>query len=330
MSRFERFSIATFVVIFGCLSFLFSAVLTPIAPLLLPAEAQEKEIDIEEIFKNEFILITEKTEGNTYADYLNNLEYHKEELFNTFKSSTEVVSFIYYDIITGHTFSYNADVEIPTSSSIKASLAIYILDQVSQGKADLNKKVTYTEAFYNGGSGTIKNQAAGTQYTIDQLLEYMMIDSDNVAYLLLLNEFGYKNSQEYWFKLGTTTTYNRGSSWGTITATDGLVYMRKLYSFYREDEHYGEKLMDLFKRARFRYLFQSSKDVEVAHKSGYTAASTNDLSLVFDEHPFIFIVLTKRDAFGTGNRGFFSKASAEICAFHQYFWEHISYSYNPY
>ena len=75
MSRFERFSIATFVVIFGCLSFLFSAVLTPIAPLLLPAEAQEKEIDIEEIFKNEFILITEKTEGNTYADYLNNLEY---------------------------------------------------------------------------------------------------------------------------------------------------------------------------------------------------------------------------------------------------------------
>lgn len=329
MSRFEISSIAAFVVIFLCLSFLFNEVLTPCSSAYLPVEGSVEEVDIEEVFQNEFILIDDKPEGNTYSDYLNNLAFYKEELNNTFRNSTEVVSFIYYDIITGYTFYYNKDVEIPSSSAIKSSLAIYILDQVSQGKADLNKKLTYTEVFYHAGSGRIKNDALGTQYTIDQLLELMMIDSDNVAYLMLLKEFGYRNSQEYWFNLGTTTTYTRGSSWGTMSATDGLVYMRRLYSFYREDEHYGEKLMDLFKRARFRYLFQSNSDMEIAHKSGYTPASTNDLSIVFDKHPFIFIVLTKRDAFGTGHREFFSKASDEIFAFHEYFWENVGYLYNP-
>ncbi|MDP3486981.1 MAG: hypothetical protein Q8S19_03490, partial [Bacillota bacterium] len=92
------------------------------------------------------------------------------------------------------------------------------------------------------------------------------------------------------------------------------------YSFYREDEHYGEKLMGLFKRARYRYLFPTTKDMEVAHKSGNTVSSTNDLSIVFDEQPFVFIVLTKKNAFETGHMEFFAKASADIYAFHRYFW----------
>ena len=267
MTSFERFSIVAYIAIFGCLAFLFNAILVPFSPVSLPpVDVQLEEVDLETVFQNEYVFIAHETEGITYPEYLNNLEYYKEELYNTFKSSREVASFIYYDLITGYTFSYNEDVEIPTSSTIKSSLAIYIVDQVSQGKADLNKKLTYTEALYNGGSGRIKNDAAGTQYTIDQLLEYMMINSDNIAYLMLLNEFGHKNSQEYWYSLGTTTTYTRGASWGTMNARDALLYMRKLYSFYREDEHYGEKLMSLFKRARYRYLFPTTKDMEVAHK----------------------------------------------------------------
>jgi len=324
MRTFEIFTVITFVVVFMCLGFLMKTV------LYHPEPEQQliNEIDLEELFPNEFIYIADKPEGITYQEYLSNLDYFKQELYNTFKSSAEVASFLYYDIITGYTFSFNPDVEVPTSSSIKASMSTFVLDLVSQGKADLTEKLTYTEDLFNPGSGRIKNHTVGTQYTVDQLLEYMMVDSDNMAYLMLLRRFGYKNSQAYWFSHGTTTTYKSGTSWGTINANDALVYMRRLYSFYLENEEYGPKLMDLFKRARFRFLFRNVTDLEVAHKSGSTTASTNDLSLVLDKHPYIFVVLTRKNA-ELGHADFFAKVSKGVQAFHKYYWDNIGYSYTP-
>lgn len=328
MSTFEKISVGLFIIIFGCLAFLMkTALLLAQAPEYQDESLmQVKELDLENLFSNEYIFIADKPEGLTYREYLSNLEYLKEELYRTFRASSEVACFVYYDIITGYTFSFNPDVEVPTSSSIKASMSIYIMNQVSQGKAELTEKLTYTEDLYNPGSGRIKTHSVGTQYTVGQLLEYMMIDSDNIAYQMLLRHFGYKNSQNFWFSHGTTTTYKRGTSWGTINANDALIYMRRLYSFYLEDEDYGEKLMDLFKRARFRFLFRSANDMEIAHKSGSTTASTNDLVLVFDEHPYIFIVLTRKNA-ELGHGDFFAKASKDVQTFHQYFWDNINYMY---
>lgn len=330
MSRFEIFSVVAFVVIFISLAFLFNSVRSPSAPCLGEVGGRIGELEVvdqETYFENEYIFVADGPEGITYQDYLNNLMYYKEELYKTFKSSPEVVSFLYYDIATGYTFSYNEEVEIPASSAIKTNLAIFIMDLVSQEKADLSKKLTYTENDYNPGSGIIKNHVFGTQYSIEQLLELMIIDSDNIAYLLLLNEFGSKNSREYWLNHGATTTYKSGGSWGSINAKDGLTYMKRLYSFYREDKHYGTKLMDLFRRARFRFLFSSTKNTEIAHKSGCASASVNDLSIVFDEQPFIFVVLTRKDAFNTSYMPFFSKISDQIYSFHEYYWDNISYRY---
>ena len=328
MSRFERFSMVAFVVICACLAFLLNAVLSPASPLRVEAQLAEAQgVDLDVLLENNHDFIPGESEGYTFEEYLNNLEYYKQEIYNTFKGSREVVSFIYYDIITGYTFSYNEDVEFPSASSIKANLAIYIMDLVSQGRADLSKRLTYTEAFYNPGSGRIKDCPPGTEYTIDQLLERMMIDSDNVAYTMLLHEFGYKNVQQYWYDLNAETTYKRGAPWGSLSARDGLIYMRRLYSFFREAGEYGEKLMGLFKRSNFRYVFSAAKDIEVAHKSGNTTASMNDLAIVFDDQPFILIVLTRKDAFDTSHMDFFSQASMQVHAFHEYYWNNISYSY---
>jgi beta-lactamase class A len=285
--------------------------------------------DLYTLFENEYIYIADNidAEGHTFEEYRNNLNYFQEGLLVTVKNSREVVSLLYYDIATGYTFSYNEDVEIPTASTIKTALAIYIMDMASRGEARLDKKLTYTGSFYQGGTGIIQHQEIGTQFTIERLLELMVIESDNVAYRMLLQEFGHKNVQEYWYSLGTTTTYKSSSTWGNLTATDGLIYMKQLYRFYREHEEYGKKLMDLFKAARFRYLF-ARRDIEVAHKSGSTKWSQNDLSIVFHDQPFIFVVLTKKDAM-LGNMTFFSKVTDDIWAFHEYFWNNISYRYLP-
>lgn len=326
MNGFKIFTIVALVIIYGCLAFLFYTVLSTSG---LNSGGSDLPRGDTFLYHKEYALLPEGPGGPTYREYLNNLEYYKEDVYNVFRNSREVTSFLYYDLITGYSFGYNEDVEFPSASSIKANLAVYIMDMVSQGRVNLEKKLTYTQDFHNPGSGRLKNQAPGTQYSIDQLLTYMMVDSDNVAYLMLLNEFGPRNVQSYWFSLGATTTYKRGASWGTMTAADALLYMRRLYSFYMENEQYGGKLIDLFIRSNFRYLFHDEKDIAVAHKSGNTTLSMNDLALILDKHPFIFVVLTRKDAFDTGHMEFFGRASATIYAFHQYYWNNIHFHYTP-
>lgn len=334
MSNFQRFSILSFAIIFCSLLFIFYTLFSSSPPDAVYAYGQPEEVfaaayDSDSIFENEYIYVADSTDEKMLENYQNNLNYFKEQLYTTFKNNREVVSFLYYDICTGYSFSYNEAVEFPTASTIKTSLAIYIMDLASQGKTDLEKKLTYSANFSYGGTGVLQGQSVGTQYTVAQLLEHMIVNSDNIAYRILLAEYGYKNSQDYWYSLGTTTTYRVGSSWGTITANDALIYLRQLYRFYREDEQYGKRLMDLFKAARFRYIaFATDKQIEIAHKSGSTSAAMNDLSIIFHEQPFVFIVLTRKDAM-LNDRAFFTKATEDIYAFHQYFWNNISCRYLP-
>jgi hypothetical protein len=288
---------------------------------------KSKNIEVEEeLFKNEYIYIDEEN-INSCQNYQNNFDYLKTELKNVFLNSREVTSFLYYDISTGYTYSYNDNVEIPTASSIKAALAIYIFDQASLGKVSLDKQLTYTSTFYSDRSVIFKNKKVDTKYTIKQLVEYSIINSDNTAYLMLLNEFNYKNVQAYWFNLGTTTTYKRSASWGTMTVKDGLIYMKRLYQFYRENDEYGPMLMSIFKKALFRHVDGPSLEkIEIAHKSGYTEEAANDLDIIFDKNPFIFIVLTKKNGLAS-NKTFFTNATENAYKLHRYYWDNIKCKY---
>ena len=61
------------------------------------------------------------------------------ELNEYFNSKNMYYSFLYKDIYTGFTVSYNADDPIFTASTIKAPAMIYLYEQASLGKIDLQE-----------------------------------------------------------------------------------------------------------------------------------------------------------------------------------------------
>lgn len=279
-----------------------------------------------DLFKNE-VPIKENSKDTGCKNYQNNITSYKNELAQDFLQSKEVTSYIYYDINTGYTYAFNENIEMPTASVIKTALAIYIYDQASSGKTSLDKELTYTSNFYIGGSGIMQKDKTGTKYTIKKLIENSIIYSDNIAYLMLLDHFGYKNVQEYWTKQGTTTTYKRSMKWGTVTAKDGLIYMQKLYHFYREDEKYGEELMAIFKKALYRFIEHNTLgEIEIAHKSGFTSEVANDFDIIFDKNPFIYIVLTRKNGDGN-NDTFFKEVTKNVYQLHRYYWDNMKCKY---
>ena len=64
------------------------------------------------------------------------------------------------------------------------------------------KYLTYQSWMRNDGSGTIKNDPPGTQYTVNTLLTKLDSISDNTAYNILVSEFPLSNFQTFLTSIG--------------------------------------------------------------------------------------------------------------------------------
>ncbi len=88
----------------------------------------------------------------------------------------------------------NADDFFPMASTRKVILAKYILTQISEEKLSQNQKVSISPEDLVPGTGIIKTDFTEKdkkrEYTIQKLLETMMIHSDNTAADLLMRETG--------------------------------------------------------------------------------------------------------------------------------------------
>jgi beta-lactamase class A len=92
---------------------------------------------------------------------------------------------------TGQELYMNRDVRFPMGSLFKVPLAVQLLALVDEGVLDLNKRVTIHPGDLRPGSGKLaKSMGEPHSMSIHELLETMLIDSDNTATDLLWKEAG--------------------------------------------------------------------------------------------------------------------------------------------
>lgn len=87
-------------------------------------------------------------------------------------------------------YSHAPDKLFSGASLIKLPYCYYVCAQLENGVRSLAETITYTQKWYHGGSGIIRNRGYGVDYTIEQLLDYALRYSDNVAYDMLVYLFG--------------------------------------------------------------------------------------------------------------------------------------------
>ncbi len=224
------------------------------------------------------------------------------------------VSVYYEDIATGFSFSYDGKRIYKAGSVTKAPYAKYL---IASG-VDLDEKLVLREKDKKDGSGVLKNKPAGSEYSVKELIEYAIVHSDNTAYQMLYQRFGFDSFNRHCQDLGVSTRLSYGNIWGDLTAHDAGVFFHDIYSFEKNDER-SAFFMDSLRNTTYAYLLQSGVGTTpIAHKYGYMSAMykvLHDAGIVYTDRPYIAVIMTDYDGKGGNGRSTFTEISSYFKAF---------------
>jgi reactive intermediate/imine deaminase len=153
---------------------------------------------------------------------------------------------------TGEEVAIRADTSFNSQSVIKVAIMVRAFQLAEQGKLDLDERVTLTRELMRDGSGLLQFSDLGLAVTVRDLIQHMIITSDNTATDLLATKVGGVEALNEWLaqagykmrKINRGWEYRRkllarlDPRFATITAeeTTGLQYAagdNPLFAHYR-------------------------------------------------------------------------------------------------
>lgn len=230
--------------------------------------------------------------------------------------ATDNFSFVYIDLATDCYMAYNTTTIYQTCSVIKPSLAVYIL----RSGFDISEEITINS--YSGGSGVLKSSDIGKSFTAEYLIEIMITESDNTAYVHLLKKYGQQAFSDYLAFIGNKNTNVGAPTWykfGLISAPDLAYMMKDIYAFSTESEK-GVWVLELMQRTSYNELITSVEGgIPVGHKYGEDNGiepSLHDGAVYLGEHPYVLVILSKSDVNKTESFDKFKAITILVNEFH--------------
>jgi beta-lactamase class A len=204
--------------------------------------------------------------------------------------------------------SIDSDIKVPAASVIKLPIMAAVFNAEKARKLSFADKVILKQSDKAGGSGTLKNQSPGKEYTVKQILELMMTISDNTATNILINIMGFDYLNNEFRKIGLKNTNisrlmmdmasrDRGIE-NYTTADDIAVVIDKIYRNTLVSPGVSSECIDIMKnqKTRNRIPAKLPKGTIVAHKTGLEKGVCHDAGIVFTENgDFLICVLTMHE-----------------------------------
>ena len=252
-----------------------------------------------------------------------------ETLNKRLNNQTFACAMYYIDLTTGLTISYNADRQFAAASLIKAPYLMYILDMIAAGELSLDDVHTYRRAYhYIGGTGQIRYMEDGTQLTLRQIIEYIVYDSDNVAFKMLNNGYDGVLSIPAFHDMAMRdydAPYYSGTYGNVLTASGVGRMFAEIYARAERGDELYVWFVDMLKDANENKFVKGGLPTdengeclyEVAHKYGMDIKSSNDAAIVFyNDRPYVLVLLT--DYLLINTQGFMNRVSADVFVIHEY------------
>lgn len=197
-------------------------------------------------------------------------------------------------------YSINENERIIAASTIKVQIMLAILEQVRQNKIKLNDKLLVkntdiledTEVFEQGEG----------YYTIEELLNWMIIKSDNTSTNVLINKFNFKYINDYIkqeLKLERTEvnrlmldiTARKNGKENYMSQNDMLKTFEALWNKEILNENLCGFAITILKKQRsqnqiMRYIYDN---VDFAHKTGVLDFLNHDVGVMNINNQIIYI-----------------------------------------
>lgn len=228
---------------------------------------------------------------------INNLNKIKKEfieLINLYIKQNEKVAFYYEDINTGSIISYNSDILFYAASTIKILVCLIILEKASNKEINLNDKLLITMNDLKQDTGIIKYQTNDTYYTIKELIKLSIIESDNTAYIKLVEYVKKENLKEYGKSLGAKYTLEYKDMFGLINCEDIIIYWKKIKEFI-DNNIYGNLFYNYLSKPTYNIIKKESiGNNNFVKKYGSYDIAYHEAGYVEDTNPFYMIILTQK------------------------------------
>ena len=198
------------------------------------------------------------------------------------------------DIGSGDAITINNKI-FNSASVIKIYIMAEVYNQVEKGIIDIDEKITVTNSMKVAGSGVIANKKGSHTYSIEELIEYMIIDSDNTAANALTDMVGMDNINSFISsKKFSNTSLNRKMmdvdmiNAGVVNDTC-VIDLIKTFELLEEgnfiNEDHDKKMLTVMKKQKMRSKIPGDlpRTIEVANKSGELENIENDAGIVYTD-----------------------------------------------
>ena len=259
-----------------------------------------------------FALETKTYKSDHYGNQVISLN---QVIVSEIKAQRGEIAFYYENLITGEKTAYHPDKVFNAASTIKLPLVLYVYQLAAENKISLDEYMTYTSGYYREGTGVIQHQKIGTRYTLRDLAQKALKHSDNIAYYMLRNRIGRSNFEKYLKSLGGSLVASRGIN--VINCKDYSIYLKAFYNFVEKHPELGHELKTFAANTAFEeHIAGGIKDVPISHKIGWLPKLSlyHDVGIVYDEQPYILIILSQSIPYKTQKQLFQNMASKT----HQY------------
>ncbi len=203
----------------------------------------------------------------------------------------ENFAFFYYRPSDKKYYFYNENTYFTAASTVKVPVAMHYYDMINDGKLTLNSTIKYDDNCYEPGGGTTSaTYDSGNNVPISFLLKQSIVNSDNTAVNLLIDNLGFSTCRK---SIAEFATFPLSDEFYTENVTYARYSFDVINHIFSNQETYSNLIEDMKVSSMRQYLKKYISDYEVAHKYGSYSGYVHDYGIVFTESPYLIGVFTK-------------------------------------
>jgi beta-lactamase class A len=225
----------------------------------------------------------------------NRLEIEKSErAISSFKNLTDKLSGLYAFYVikldSGFIFGVNDKEKMEAASLMKLPVLAALYLESEKGTLNLETKYSLKNSDKKAGAGSLVSKPAGTLITYREMARLMGKESDNTAFGIIRNIVGETKIDEVMKKFGMTDSSL--SDFETTPQDIGIFFEKlwqgKIISIKSRDEILNYLTGTIYEN----WLVAGIPNVRIAHKYGRELHVVNDAGIVFDDKPFVLVIMS--------------------------------------
>jgi beta-lactamase class A len=221
-------------------------------------------------------------------------------------NALDTASVYFRELNGGQFLTINASDQFVPASLLKVPLAMSIYQQ-----AELNPKILSQKLYYPGSFApaseyfTAPTLAASSTYTVSELVNAMITNSDNNAALLLTHVISAAALDQSYSDLGVIVPQDEQY---TMTVVTYAGFFRVLYNATYLNHADSEELLNLLSQTKFQNGLVAGlpPDITVAHKFGERGFNDpvipnqlHDCGIVYARNPYMVCIMTQGNDYNT-------------------------------